>query len=116
MALINHVDQVAKNKMGVPGWEPYAWERIGKDGLLVTGGIPRLLKSGPRKGEKTWDGEVNKVVVVEAEVDAEKSRYEEETGKCHKCLGAGEVISGWSKETGRRMLKCPRCLGCGLKP
>jgi hypothetical protein len=112
--MIDHVDSVAKNKMNIPGWEPYAWERIGNDGLLVTGGIPRLIKRGKRKGEKMWEGKGDKVVVVQSEVDKEKDRYERETGKCCNCMGDVEVFAGWSMDTGRRVKVCGYCNGSGV--
>lgn len=114
--MIEHVDAVAKRKMDIPGWEPYAWERIGTDGMLVTGGIPRLLKNGPRKGEKTWSGNGDRVVVVRAEIDQEMERYEQETGKCRDCMGEGKRPVGWSEETGPRFKQCERCTGTGCKP
>lgn len=116
MALIDHVNNVAKNKMNIPGWEPFAWEVIGNDGVLVTGGIPRLLKRGPRKGEKTWDGKGDKIVVVKSEIDAEMQRYERETGKCQDCFGTGRVFAGWSAASGKRTRACKRCAGDGTSP
>lgn len=112
--MIEHVEAVAKKKMNIPGWEPYAWELIGTDGMLVTGGIPRLLKSGPRKGEKTWDGKGSQVVVVKAEIDQEVLRYELETGKCAECMGEGKRPAGWSEETGPRFKPCEKCAGSGV--
>jgi hypothetical protein len=113
MALIDHIEAVAKRKMDTPGWEPYAWEAIGTDGTMVTGSIPRLLKSGPRKGEKTWDGKGDKVVVVKSEILAEMARYEKETGKCCQCMGQGKVAAGWSSATGPRYRPCLICKGTG---
>lgn len=117
MARIDHIDTVACRKMNhLPGWEPYAWETIGTDGIKVTGGIPRILTRGNRKGQKKWDGKGDIVIVVKYEIDAEESRYETETGKCHNCMGTGDVVAGVSVETGTRYKPCNRCNGSGASP
>ena len=115
----HHLDAVARRKVSGPdGWEVCAWERIGDTGdLIVQGGVPRLLKSGPRKGEKTWrDGPVQKAVVTRAELDAEHARYEAETGKCGDCYGRGEVLKSWSAAEGLKHRECKRCAGSGNAP
>lgn len=103
---------------GPEGWEVCAWERIG-DGndLVVTGGVPRLLKTGPRKGKPTWrDVPTQKAVVTGAEIEAEKARYEEQTGKCSDCMGKGEVFANWSAADGVKHRRCKRCDGTGERP
>jgi len=109
-----HMENVAIRKAGIPGWEPYLYELIGTDGVLMTGSIPRLLKSGPRKGKKTWDSKGGtKVIVTRAEVDAEEVRYTTKTGNCGKCYGEGETFVGWSATDGRKMAICKACNGSG---
>ena len=117
MSLIHHVDAIAKRKINITGWEPYAWERIGTDAIKVTGGIPRPLKSGPRKGQKTWDGPSQVAVVVQAEVDDEIARYEEETGQCSECLGDGKVMHSYNCVKDEKTYRpCGRCTGTGARP
>jgi len=112
---MNHMNAVAKRKVGgTEGWEICAWERIG-DGrdFVVEGGVPRLLKQGPRKGRKTWDGPRQKTVVT---IDAEHARYEEETGNCGDCGGTREAFQSWSAKDGVKMKVCSRCAGTGKRP
>ncbi len=116
MSFIDHVESVAKKKIGVEGWEPYAWEKIGTDGLLVTGGIPRILQSGPRKGERTWDRKGDQVVVVQSEVDREFEIYEESTGRCGHCMGGGKTICRISVTDGTEYEPCGWCKGAGTAP
>lgn len=74
---IEHFHAVAARKAGQEGWEPFAYERLG-DALLMKGGVPRLLQSGPRKGEKTWEVKsATKVVVTDEEADEEARRQSE---------------------------------------
>lgn len=116
---MSHLDEVARRKVNGPeGWVVCAWERIG-DGndLVVTGGVPRMLKAGPRKGKPTWrDVPTQKAVVTKAEIEAEKVRYEADTGKCGDCMGKGEVFASCSVAEGTKYRPCKRCgvAMCGL--
>lgn len=112
MKPIYHMDAVAIRKAGIEGWEPFAWERVGEDSL-VTGGIPSLLKSGPRKGKKTWRGKGTSVVVTRAEVDAEAARYSAETGNCAECYGEGQVFASWHHIDGTKYHPCKACGATG---
>lgn len=116
---MSHLDEVARCKVNGPeGWAVFAWERIG-DGndLVVTGGVPRLLKAGPRKGKPTWrDVPTQKAVVTGAEIEAEKARYEADTGKCSDCMGSGQVFASWSQAEGKKYRACGRCGGTGERP
>lgn len=109
---IQHMDAVAIRKSGIEGWEPFKWERVGED-AIVTGGIARLLKSGPRKGRKTWDGKGTSVVVTRAEVEAQIAQYVAETGNCSECYGSGEVFKSWHHIEGTKYRVCPKCNGTG---
>jgi hypothetical protein len=109
-----HMEVVAIRKSGIPGWEPYLYERIGNDGVLMTGSVPRLLKSGPRKAKKTWDRkDGKKVIVTHAEMDAEKADYIVRTGNCGECFGLGQVTVGWSAKDGKKIAQCKVCNGTG---
>lgn len=109
---IHHMDAVAIRKAGIEGWEPFKFQLVGEDSL-ITGGIPRLLKSGPRKGRKTWDGKGTSVVVTRSEVEAEAARYAAETGNCSKCYGEGKVFKSWNHIEGTKHKECPNCKGSG---
>lgn len=109
---IHHMDVVATSKAGIEGWEPFKWEWVGGD-MLITGGIPRLLKSGPRKGRKKWDGKGTSVVVTRAEVEVQAARYVAETGNCPECYGSGEVFHSWNHITGTKHRPCGKCKGSG---
>lgn len=109
-----HMETVAIRKAGVPGWEPYLYERIGTDGVLMTGSVPRLLKSGPRKGKKTWYLKGGtKVIVTHAEIDVEEAAYVARTGNCGKCYGKGDTVVGWSAVDGEKLATCKHCSGTG---
>jgi hypothetical protein len=108
-----HIDTVAIRKAAIEGWEPYRYQAIGSDGSLITGGIPRILTRGPRKGKKTWDGKGTQVVVTKAEIDAEKVRYTVETGNCPECYGTGEIFASWHHERGTTYKPCPHCNATG---
>lgn len=43
---------IAIEKSGVERWTPFRWEVIGKDDMLITGGVPRILTRGPNKGQE----------------------------------------------------------------
>lgn len=114
---MNHMNTIAKRKVSGPeGWEICIWERIGSgDDFVVEGGVPRLLKSGPRKGRNTWrDVPLQKTVVTGDELKAEHAWYEADTGNCGDCFGAGEVFAGWHHVHGTTLRKCKRCDGKGL--
>lgn len=116
---MSHLDELARRKVAGPeGWEVCGWERVGGgNDLIVEGGVPRLLKAGPKKGKKTWrDVPTQKVVVTGAELEAEHARYEEQTGKCGDCYGHGEVFASWSVAEGTKYRPCKRCGGTGERP
>jgi hypothetical protein len=116
---MKHLNSVAKRKVSGPDeWEWCKWERIGEgNDFVVEGGVPRLLKSGPRKGEKTWKGvETQKTVVTDAEIKAEHARYEQDTGNCGDCMGSGRVFARWSADNGEDYKPCSRCGSTGKAP
>lgn len=115
---MDHMNEVARRKVNGPvGWEIFRWERIGSGmDFVVEGGVPRLLTRGPRKGQKTWDGDRSKTVVAETEIAAELERYETKTGNCGDCGGTGAVFAGWSEKEGTRTRPCRRCGATGKSP
>ena len=77
-------------------------------------GFSRVLKSGPRKGAKTWrDSEIRECIVTWDEVEQEMKRYETETGNCRECLGTCKQWAGWSKSNGMMYKPCEKCKATG---
>ena len=116
---MSHLNAVARRKVSGPeDWEVCGWEKIGAgNDLVVEGGVPRLLKAGAKKGQKTWrDVPVQKAVVTSDELKAEHARYEAETGNCGDCYGKGEVFASWSVTEGTKHRECKRCGGTGKRP
>jgi hypothetical protein len=109
----SHVENIARRKAKAPNeWRLCAWERIGDDGMVVKGGVPRLLTRGKNKGLPTWKNSlITKVVVTDAEIQQEHANYESATGLCGDCFGTGEVFAKWSIGEGVTMRTCPRCGG-----
>jgi hypothetical protein len=109
------MDIVARQKLSVSeDWEIFKWTAIGDtDDVIATGGVPRLLQSGPRKGRKTWDGKGQDVVVTRAEIKAAQAVYEAETGNCHVCGDTGQQWVGWSVADGHKYDTCRTCDGTG---
>lgn len=109
---------VATRKAKVAGWEWFASRVVGEGddaAFIVTGGVPRVLKSGPRKGAKAWDRKAaTEVVVTRAEVAAEEAAYEAATGKCRRCAGSKVHMTASSTERGVTYSRCWRCKGTGL--
>jgi len=97
------------------GWDVAFMEKIGPDATMVSGGFPRPIKQGKRKGELTWRGVemCGPVIVTDREVAEERARYEAETGNCGDCLGEGNRCVGWHKETGKEYRACLTCSGTG---
>jgi hypothetical protein len=112
-----HEDIVRRKLKVPPEWQWYKVERIDPDATLMEGGVPRLLTRGPRKGKPTWKGcKLERCIVTDVEVAAEQKSYEATTGSCHRCLGTGEVLHGWSKYEGSKYRPCPRCKGTKVAP
>lgn len=108
-----HAETVARRKIGgIAGFQFYRWECIGDD-MLLTGCIcDAVYVRGPRKGRPKFDGTPMQAVVTEAELRAERRRYERETGKCSDCLGsAAQIVS--TGLSGRTYRPCPECGGSG---
>lgn len=81
----------------------------------LTGGIPRKIKRGPRKGKHTWE-ETNTLWMKQTDIEATKLEWESETGKCWQCSGSGKDLAGWNHKTGARFRTCGRCNGEGNRP
>lgn len=111
----------AKEKRGLPAnWRIYKWECFPKGAgetiyVAVTGAVCEHFKKGTahrnwRLLDKTTECTVNLPV---AEHEVWKLQWEKRTGKCHECVGTGEVFAGWSAAEGTRFRGCSRCKGSG---
>lgn len=101
-------EMIARRKLGVGGdWRWCNLVAIGPDGVRVDGGVPRALRSGPRKGHMTWrDAPLQTCVVTTGELEAERSNYEATTGHCWECLGTKQVVARISATEGRKYKEC----------
>lgn len=45
--------EILRRPADIDGWEAFKFETVG-DAYLIEGGVPRLLKTGPKRGQKTW--------------------------------------------------------------
>lgn len=112
--MLIHIDKIAQRKSGIEEWEACSWEKLDGDDCLVTGGIPRLIKSGKNKGRKTWrDSSITIFCVTKEELSDERKRYEKETGLCSYCFGDGKTIKSWNVKTGTEYKDCNNCNGTG---
>jgi len=116
----NFLEIVARSKLGQPPeWRAFHFMRLDEcktetPDFLVKGGVPRLKRSGPKKGEQTWDGvDVTQCAVTTAEIEAAKIQYQQTTGNCWCCQGLGQVFQSWHHIEGTKYKTCPRCRGTG---
>ncbi len=113
----NWHERIARRKLSLPDeWEACIWKVVGDIEIgdtLVTLGIPRLLKSGKRKGQRTWrDSKLKECVVTRSELEAAFAEYERE-GRCFDCYGTGQKWAAWSSNDGHTFTPCRRCDATG---
>jgi len=97
------------------GFSFYAGEGF-PGGVLLTGATSSgVMTRGKRKGTPKWDGPAQKVLVADAERDAEMARYEAETSWCHNCTGSGKTLASCGTN-GTTYRPCRRCGGSGKRP
>lgn len=114
---MNFFNQIARKKLKeTADWEFCIVKALDSGDILVKGCIPRLLKSGKRKGEKKWDSPLKTCVVTKAESQDAENNFEVTTGSCHKCGGEKQVFYSWDINTGSKYKECPRCKGTGQAP
>jgi len=73
------LNMIARNKLNKSQeWEWFRARWLDDDsGLLITGGIPRIISRGKRKGQKTWDGRGEETFISCEELEAAKTEYAE---------------------------------------
>ena len=113
--IVNHAKEVIRKKLApLPeNWDIFKWERVGKDATIYYCATYRLAQKGKRAGKKVFDKHTQKCVVIDSEVDAERARFESETGLCATCGGDGQEWAGWSITEGIKFQKCTCCNGTG---
>lgn len=109
----HHAESVARRKIGArAGFQFYRWECIGDDMLLTGCVCDSVYTRGPRRGKPKYDGTPIQAVVTEVELNAERRRYEEETGQCSDCLGAAKTLAS-AGVSGTTYRPCSMCRGTG---
>ena len=113
----------ARRKLGIPEFCWHTLEAVDKRmdstnrDALVIGGIPiGILSKGPYKGRPKFGPRSTdiRLVITDAEREAEMSIYERETGKCSTCEGSGRRTTGFSVKDGRHTVPCAKCNATGV--
>lgn len=112
---MNHYEAVAARKLGVPeGWQWFRYESVGTDATMLTGCVSSgTFTKGKRKGRPRYDGARRTAVVTDAEAQAERDRYQTDTGKCGDCMGTGQGFARWDHIEGASYRPCRVCNGSG---
>ncbi len=118
MNLIAHAEIVARRKLApLPqGWVVSSWKSSGRNGILIRGGVPRLVPLWGNLSGKLFEGEQQTVLVSFEDIHAESRRFEAATGKCGDCLGIGLAHPGERRPRVLRNSPCPRCGGRKIAP
>lgn len=118
MSLIVHAEIVARRKLApLPaGWIVSSWKPSGREGLLISGGVPRPVPLWGSLSGKLFEGEPQSVLVSYEEIRAESRRFEDATGKCGDCLGSGRAMTQERRSRLARQGACPRCAGTRRAP
>jgi hypothetical protein len=84
------------------------------DGTVMITGAPvtGTVASGARKGRKRY-GTPRHALVTDAEMLAERRRYEREEGKCAECGGDGQMFAKWDHREGTTYRPCVKCQATG---
>jgi hypothetical protein len=109
---VQHAQAVANRKIGSPeGWEWFRFEVVDDGILKLTGGVPTINQRGNKKWPKMSLCRTSHVIA--AEIDAERERYERETGNCGSCFGEQKEWAGWNLTDGNRYRPCHDCNATG---
>lgn len=119
--LMTMMDEHARHKLGMPEtWQPYRYEHVDPDIVLITGMVAPLRTSGRdkgypnfRKGDRTTE---RKTGFSTQEHFQFQRAWELRTGKCANCIGSGKVIAAAHADGTRAYRQCDRCEGSGKAP
>lgn len=110
---LRHAETVALRKLAPvsEGFDFVSYEHVGTDAVKLVGAVPRLTKAGKKK----WPAErkCQVAIVTQSEIDAERARYEAETGLCAGCMGECIEFMRWSHDEGTFWRPCSDCCGTG---
>lgn len=109
-------EKAARKKLGKAAeWKAFFFEVMNDSGdVLIMGGVPTKIKTGPRAGHDKWNRKAaDKCVVTRAELNAIRAEFERETGQCSECEGSGKTLAGWHHIEGDRFRPCSRCRATG---
>lgn len=115
------VSELIARRLGMPRWMGYrfTWlDGVPEKMLQVEGCVPAGVYSrGPRKGTPRYRHPSTKatrctVVCTKEGLDREAADWEQETGRCRRCLGTAEVYFR-RMEDHEEYRPCPRCGGTG---
>ncbi len=98
-------------------WHHLDAHDVPKGFTKVSGSVPiGVVSKGPRKGMPKRDVKNKETFFVHDDELAETERlWSEETGKCSRCCGSGQVFDSWSRAEGKVTKSCGRCDGTGSK-
>lgn len=83
-------------------------------GFLVHMCPTTTYQRGDRKGSPKYNIKQKvPVLLLDADVLEQQTKFESETGKCYVCQGSGKKWIGWSKTEGSKFVLCTRCNGTG---
>jgi hypothetical protein len=120
----SHMDRAGLRRLGDPkNFLFFAWEALGNHDdpparrlIKMTGCVvTRTKKRGHDAGTPAYDGERVVTYINEADIEAERVRFEAEVG-CHACYATGQESRGWNHITGTQREACRRCAGSGKAP
>lgn len=110
---LRHAEVIARRKLGSQpeGFEFVSYEHVGTDAVKLCGAVPTIRKNGKKK----WPPErlCQVAIVTQSEIDAERVRYEAETGQCAGCMGECIEFMRWSSTEGIFWRPCTDCCGTG---
>lgn len=123
--MADKIDWFNKTAIEVHG-KPADWRWIRLDAhnkpedfIEVVGAVPiGVFSRGANKGRPKFPGisQCDRVWMRESDIDRIKRCWEQDTGKCFRCEGSGEMLVGVSSREGRLLRECVRCKGTGVKP
>lgn len=116
------LDILAKERAGFNDWQAERKEVVNYQErdrpaiFKLVGAVYEPITRGSRAGKPNWKKFQHKqtLFITEGELMDRAIRYAADTGKCYRCMGEGQEVTGWSAADGVNTRECRRCLGTGL--